>query len=553
MRWVVLAGVAMMAGAGFGWGDGHDAVARCLLKKLPRELVGQMKGEWKALYEEASHLPDAGRHELLNEPYRGFLEKKGWKGTNLHKNRFNFWMFDCLVEAVKRGDAYGQLMLLAAISHVAGDPAACNHNPVVQCGLYIWGDEGYGIFGAKGLEFSAVEETEGARAVMERRLRELEEEPLPERLGFAECYEAMVALQWEAAELCSGRGSDVMAHAAAFSAGDAGAEEPLAEALCDLGMFAVRKTLWLYRAAARLAGEGAEPPEEFDEPGLTAKVEKAAKEKWLRRPFGADGYLREYLPEEGKRQEVRVLCDSIAHMNFGVMTPASRILAPQTVESLRRLFPERGAALIDVREVAERGVDPGETKLLVAYGGKFSGYLGFDAEKMLREVVKYRERGGKVLWVDGRMPEGLADGLAAAMIEPNPRKDKWCCMTYPVPQRELAGAALAWTGEDAVEYGYKRIPTGMAGWYWTGARWAFDLERLPGDAAAVVEFRTRRGTWATGAVWPKGDARVAWMPANAFFPYALTRERPEVRPFRLRLDSAGEAFLKRAVETVLGK
>ena len=549
-----LLGVALLAaGTAFGWGPGHDTVARCLLRRLPGELTSRLKPEWRAVYEEASHLPDAGSTNILVAADRAPLMAAGWTGgTELHRNPLRFELFDRLVDAIRRDDAYSQFMLLAAISHVNGDPAACNHNPVVQCASYIWGVEGLCIYPYLGLDFAAVETTDAMRAVLERRLAAVPSPVLPEKLTYRDCYDYLVRLQWEAAELCNGRGADVMALSAALKAGDASAEEKLAEALCDLGLYAVEKTLWCFAAARRLADGTAEPPADFDAKAFADRVEAEMVPAFVKRPFGADGHLKPYLPEPGVRHDVLVLADSIAHMDGGVLAPAARLFAPQAVCSLRHVRSDLKSALVDVRDVRDGRLDPSVTKLLVVFGERISSFLGFDGKGMKRAIVAYARKGGKVLWVNGVPPDGLADGIRAAMTEPNPNGATYCNERYWVPLRELVGTTLAWTGDRPVSHVYRRRPTGMAGWYWEGSHIAFDPAGLPADAQCLMTFSSPELSCTVGVAWPKESPTFVYLPSAAFFPYVLTREKPSLTHFELRFDSAGEAFLSRAVDLLVG-
>lgn len=542
----------LIAGTAFGWGAGHDTVARCLLRRLPGELTSQMKPEWQTVYEEASHLPDAGSTNLLVLADRTPLLAAGWTGAlELHRNPLRFKLFDRLVDAIRREDVYSQFMLLAAISHVNGDPAACNHNPVVQCASFIWGVEGLCIYPYLGLDFAAVETTDVMRAVLERRLASVPPPTLPEKLTYCNCYAYLVRLQWEAAELCNGRGADVMTYSAALKAGDASAEKMLAEALCDLGLYAVEKTLWCYAAAWRLADEKAEPPRDFDAESFAGRVEAEMTPAFVKRPFGADGHLRPYLPKSGARYDVLVLADSIAHMDDGVLAPASRLFAPQAVCSLRRVRPDLKSALVDIRDVRDGNLDPSATKLLVVFGERISPFLGFDSERLKTALVDYARKGGKVLWVNGVPPEGIADGIRAAMIEPNPNETTYCNERYWVPLRELVGTTLAWTGDRPISHVYRRRPTGMAGWYWEGSHIAFDPAKLPADAQCLMTFSSPELSCTVGVAWPKDAPTFVYLPSAAFFPYVLTCEKPSLAHFELRFDTAGESFLRRAVDLLL--
>jgi len=549
-RLFVFAFSACLVTAAFGWGPGHDTTVRCIEKRFPKDFTSHLKEEWVPLWEEASHLPDAGRHDLLKEPDRSFLEKNGWKGMALHENKFRFLLFDCLVGAICRGDWYEQFMLVSALSHVNADPAACNHNPIVQCASYIWGGEGLNVLADAGYEFSAVEKTETMRAILERRLAAVPAPTLPAKLDYEDVYRKLVTLQYGAAELCNGRGSDVMAAAVRRMGGDPTAETDLAEALCDLGLYSVEHTWWIYEAAKRLAAEKAEPPADFDVAAFMKPLKAEFAKRQLARPFGADGYLRDCLPQGGKCR-IRVLNDPTAHMAEGILTAQARIIGPQIVCSLHHLFPSANAALVDLREVAKKGLDPKDTELLIVPGTSIESFLGYDTKPLLRQLAAYADKGGRILWVNGVPTPGVCDAVVRAMFVPNKASGTYCAPKYWIPMRELVGTTLAWTGDSPVEHTYVRRPTGGAGWFWEGSEQAFDAKKLPVDAKGVLAFRSRRFSGTVGVAWPKDEPRFVYMPLAAFFPYALTREKPSVTDFELRLDSAGEDFLGRAVRMML--
>jgi len=542
----VLLAVVLCVNAALAWGPGHDTTVHCLQKCLPLEFVSHLKTEWIPLWEEASHLPDAGRHELLNEPDRSFLEQRGWRGMSLHKNELRVLMFDRLVAAIRRDDWHNQFVLVAALSHVNADPAACNHNPIVQCASYIWGAQGLCVMPEAGYDFGAVEETERMSAVLARRLKSVKSPVLPVKLGYEDVYEKLLRWQYEAIELCNGRGSDVMKASVRRLGGDPTAETDLAEALCDLGLYSVERTWWTYAAAKRLADEKADPPTDFDLKALEKKLAVVYDRQQLERPFGADGYLRDCLPLPG-RNRIRVLNDPTANHADGILSPTARILGPQTVCSLRHLFPFANASLIDLREVAQKGLEPKNVDLLVVPGSSFKPYLGFDHKKLLRQIAAFAEKGGRVLWINGALPSGVCDAVEKAMYKPYREKGGYCNPPYWVPMRELVGSTFAWTSDSPVAYTCVRRPTGMAGWFWEGSTWAFDPKKLPADSVPLLEFRSPNYTGTVGVAWPKADPRFIYLPYAALFPYTLTHEKPSVTDYELRLDSAGEAFLSRAV------
>ncbi len=188
MKRLLVVCVALCAGfSACAWGIGHETTVRAILKRLPAEVSLRMKPEWIPLWEEASHLPDNVRHDILTQPDRGILEKAGWKGMSLHEDSFRFKMFDLLVEDIRRGDDYSAFMMIAALSHVIADSAACNHNPIVQCSECIWGKQGLNLMSGIDCDFSVVEKTPAMRAVFDRRIAAVPVPVLPDKMGSEHC------------------------------------------------------------------------------------------------------------------------------------------------------------------------------------------------------------------------------------------------------------------------------------------------------------------------------------------------------------------------------
>lgn len=102
---------------------------------------------------------------------------------------------------------------------------------------------------------------------------------------------------------------------------------------------------------------------------------------------------------------------------------------------------------------------------------------------------------------------------------------------------ESSVALIGFSEKHAWKYVHK--PVNAAGWQWVGSPQWFEPSALPKDAVVLTELQTPGRTFLTGIA--RGPC--AYIPLNAVFPYCITDERPELDPFFLRLDSAGEAIL----------
>lgn len=549
IRFMVAAACAATALSSLAWSGGHNVVGHCVLQKLPAEWRARFKEEWRGDFEHATHLPDTHDVKLLTrcapEDLEWFRRHCGITDNSvpLHSPPAFFGAIERLVRAIRAGDDRMVFVYLASISHSLADPAACNHDPIIHLPTYMWGDNALGVMpktkNYMPVDFGFAEFDADTRAVLQRRLDALKPMSVPPDLTPERLYAQI--LRWEclAAEPCCNNSQRIVEEGAKWMMNsDREAKCAVTDALCDLGLWAVVRTLYVFDAARLWAAKGEiETDEGLWKRAVAGNATNIAEV--CRRPMSGDSFACPYFAEEGRPSLVRSLYDPTAHMASSALGILNRPLGCQIVGSLKRLRPNLNASLMDVREFVRDGLDPKTTPCLVMHR-HVCGYKGFDVRKFNVRLDAYLKAGGKLIWVNGAPPAYALGKEVLAAFSNGGRKDGYCDPAYPVSLDVLMKSSLAWIGAGGTrEWKYRRRPNGKAGWYWEGSPYRFDAAKLPKDARPIVELRTPEGTFTSGIV--RGN--VAYLPMNALFPYCVTDEKPQFVPFRLSLDSAGEAIL----------
>jgi hypothetical protein len=545
--------VQVFAPAAWAWGSGHDTVARCILKKLPKEWQSKFKPEWMGKFLAAAHLPDKGDPKLLKPEDLAWLRENCDLGNNmyaLHKGLPVYGEIERLVNALRTGDDYSVFVYLASLSHSIADGAACNHDPIVHMLTYTWSPEGspqgrgLPVLPKTGREwpvdFSFVERDADTKAVLARRLDALTVPEPPADITLERLF-ALVDC-WDVLSIeCNNRSSGRIIEDGAkwVKTGDVAAKCASADALCNLGLWSVERTLYLFKAAQILA---ARP--DFLPTSRTTKDAIFAKKGTneiaiLRRPMANDSFARPYFAEPGSPSRVRVMYSPIDHMVGSVFDVVARPVGCQIIGSLKARRPELNASLMDAREFAKMGLDPKVTPIIVIFR-RVTDYRRFDAKGFEEKLRVYAKAGGKVIWINGKPPAYLIGAEALQALRDVDRKDGYCKPCYPVPLDELMTSFVAWVGPgEKHAWKYVHKPVNVAGWHWVGAPQWFERSELPKDVIPLIELRAHGRTFLTGIA----SGSCAYIPLNAIFPFCITDDRPKFDPFVLRLDSAGEEIL----------
>ena len=548
MKKILCIFAAMFAGGALAWGPGHDVVARCVLEKLPAEWRARFKPEWMKPYLAASHLPDNGSLKLLRPEDLEWLRANCGlkdKAFPLHYPPGFLGEVTRLVHAIRTGDDYSVFIYLSSISHAIADPAACNHDPIIHILTYTWGGEGLNLLPKTGrplpVDFVFAEHDADTRAVLARRLAALKVPDVPQNITAEALFAQMLRWDCLAMEPCCAVSQRIIESGSAWmTTGDAAAKCAAADALCDLGLWAVERTLYVFAAARRLAAQGEieftpERLARFKDEARTNDVDIIA------RPMENDSFARPYFAEKGRPIRFAALYDPTAHMASSVFCAGGRQLACQVVGSLKKIRPDLNAGLFDVRAFARDGLDPAVTPCVMVFQ-RVVPWRRFDVNAFSKRLKKYKESGGMVIWVEGRPPEYVLGKDVVKAMSDEGLRDGYCKPAFPVPLDEILSCSLAWVGPGGERvWPYRRKPNGRAGWTWHGSPWRCDRAKLPSDVKPILEFRAPGGrTFTTGVI----ALGAVYLPYNALFPYCLTDEKPSFAPFSLSLDSAGEAILR---------
>ena len=567
-KMTVLAAVAAVgltaAPSAWAWGGGHDTVGRCILKKLPPEWQAKFRSEWTQAYAHATHLPDNGDPKLFKPEELAWLCANAGMNTKqlthlLHDGAPVYGEIERLVHAIRTGDDYSAFIYLASLSHAIADGAACNHDPIIHVMTYTWSVEGapqgngLPVLPKTGrslpVDFSFAESDADTKAVLARRLEALVVPDPPADITYERLFD--LVNRWHVISMeCNNQNSQRIIEAGAkwIAKGDVEAKREAADALCNLGLWAVERTLYVFKAAQIIAARPDETTVPMEKLNGILASRSTNEVEILRRPMANDSFARPYFAEPGRPSRVRVMYSPIDHMAGSVFSACSRAIGCQIVGSLKKLRPGLNASLMDAREFARDGLDPKVTPVIVVFR-RFFGWRGFDAKGFERRLRAFAQAGGKVIWINGEPPDYLIGKDALKALRDVNRKDGYCDPKFPVPLKDILTASVAWVGPGGKrEWKYVHTPNNTAGWHWEGSPQWYDESALPKDAVKLTEFRAPGKALVSGILC----GSCAHIPLNMVYPHCITDDRPQLDPFCLRLDSAGEAMMLSLLDLLAG-
>jgi hypothetical protein len=541
---VLNAGLIALPLLAFGWGAGHDTVARAIAARLPQPWCDRVQGETLKRFCADNHYPDSFEPfpvERVGAEALMYLKARDiTKRYDLHSDKGRAMAFCLLTRALKEEQPGRALLWLACLAHATADMAACNHDPVVHIATYGWCTAEWGLKLPRGKAFSEVtpcldlgwiEKETWAKAVFERRLGECE---LKDGGGTPEATLLEIMLYGvRGVEACAPHGPNVLSAAAEWvDSGERPAGERLAEELSALGVWAVERTLRDFQTAVRLAPLGVAPEVT---PDVVARYEEARDAFVRERPLAADLFAQSALVPSGvKGHKIGVVIEPCWRMDEGMFGFGDRVLAVQIVNALRR--QGKNAELVDVRTFLEKGA---EVQALIVPAQRCASYRKLKVEALDKRLGAYLDAGGKVVWVGGGKPPGaLRRGLPKDFMAKGDDK------AWPVPMERFRLGSLGVAGD--IGWKLRRPLEGQAGWQWPRNPFAFTQEAVS-QGAPLVELSCDGQSETVGLAWPKEKPSVAYVPGYAVMPYVWTSETPALSPLRLELDAAGT----RAIEAAL--
>lgn len=144
---VVAAAVSLASLAAFGWGGGHDDVAKLYGEFMPAEIKAFLGDEGGTNLTRWCHHPDhfTGHPDqtldmtgaIVGDVDKAIFREFGYSnGDWLHRHTGRAAMYSLLRKAFKEGNARNAAFYLSVISHSVSDQGAINHTPILQFMYY---------------------------------------------------------------------------------------------------------------------------------------------------------------------------------------------------------------------------------------------------------------------------------------------------------------------------------------------------------------------------------------------------------------------------------
>ncbi|MDO5579855.1 MAG: hypothetical protein Q4G69_01865 [Planctomycetia bacterium] len=536
---------------GFSWGIGHRTIGEGVLLRLPESLKKELTPDQIQAFLTYNSYPDslenvdpnlAGPNAILR-----MKEFKTQKRFFFHKPEGRCIAFEMLVQSLREKDWNRFVLWLGILSHSTADQISCNHEPLLHFITYCWGEEGMKLTNdfSKCLDLGWIEGDPKTQKIWTDAVRDLS---IPNTIcNQKEIFFALHTIEWEGLE--GNRYSmDLIRAINAWNSSKGYQEQAdLARTLVPFGTWAVRRIMIYVHSAIAIAQStknGKPLPVRF-EPDQVKDLQKWIDRFILDRPITDDAFIVPFLPPAGSDPKIGILYDPSGRMGEGFFSFIDRVAAGLIAGSLQH----RGSAgILDVRKVIRSGIDPKKTPLLILPCSRLTNYYPLKKKNLIDQIVQYRNKGGKILWIGGSPPqEILSKDLFGQMIF-NPEKSTYLNPVYTVPMKDLMKSSVLLNGKE--EGKFIREPRGKAGWSWPRSPWYFK-EGARKAADVFLELKSPDKTRIIGILSPKDHPDFGWLPAYTVFPCIFSGDHPRISPFELKLDSTEEKILEYAVDSLL--
>lgn len=532
-RIVLSCAVAFTTSLVFGWGSGHDTVARETLRVMPGVWGERLRaGEEGKLFIKSCHAPDdqktalADRAQYLDEEFRAAVDEQKDRPTvmyRLHVPEARCELIRAMARAMKRDDLASLSFLLACFNHSVADTVSANHSPLLQMVTYNW--LALGFEGKVEADCIVLEKSEATQAIMRRETDALDltlSDASPDAV-FKACYDdelqGMSYFRYDV-DLVNGGEKAYAAFASEVA-------------------YAVKRSVEAVLAAEAFAKLPEIPA--FDKAVQAKRAQVDAHAYLAARSMHDDALTQGLVPADGDVPEIGVIYDPTGFWTRGIVYMANRTFAAQVCTTLKK---NRSAGLLDIREIMKKGV-PAGVKTIVFPASGFGSHQGFQAKDVSKALADFMQAGGRLIWLGGNpapTPDLFPEGK---QFVKNPAANPWAHMRGPVAAVDMPGGRLLLP--KGASFTCLRPPKGGAGWYWDQLGFNYLLpETLPEGAREELAFVTKEGVRTTVG-YTVGNR--TFLPSFALYPFVFTDEKPQLNPVRIELDSAGAAIL----ESVLGK
>lgn len=554
----VLCVLLLLTPLAWGWGPGHEDVARETFSRLPESIRSQIPPEvLKQAIEKDCHYPDSfDPFEPDRTGPEGMkkLQEAGLKNRyGLHSDSGRAAMFVLLVDALREHRYDRAALWISALSHSTADMGAINHDPLVHVMIY---SSVYKLKLPSGKSISALscfdihdiasDKADGEQA-WHRALgsMQLADDGRNAQTAMLE----IMAYGQQGAAFCSSRGIPILDGAVAWAEhDDAKGRQQYLQKLSELGAWSVVRTVRDTCVAARLAESGA--PVAIT-PAIQAEFSKWNTDFMRQRKLADEALfapILRALPADGSRA-VGVVLEPTWRMNDTMLGYGDRLLAAEICRSLGRTT-DRPYATLDLRQILSQGFpSPARMPAVIIAASSLRDYAGMKVTDLDRQLQAYIQQGGHVLWIGGPAKPPAALGKIAAAMSKTEKQ------SLPLPEPQFLKTHLKLAGSKATGWTFFRSPALKTGWHEALCPWTFSLPTTPGgELTPLVELSTESGPTVVGVLWETAGHRnqAAFLPVYSLTPFLLTENNTVEAPAQPQLDAVGQSILFATLDRLAG-
>lgn len=539
----------------FGWGGGHKTVGCAVASFLPEPWSSQLQGEALKQFCVDNGYPDACKKftddKRLTPAERAYLsDNKMPNSYHFHHDKGRGVAFCLLVRALRDNRPEGVSLWLGTLAHSTADMVACNHDPIAHAATYAWSDSNRdfrlpnGMSLAKmkpALDLGWVDSNMEAGAIWAKSVAEVK--AVDSCKGAEDAVLDVLLAGPDGVGTCCSYGLPVVKAAMGWTVTkEPGYEKALGESFSVLGCWAVERVLRDFLVAQRLAESGIMP-------NVTDAVMKRYQEEFakfvLSRDYEEDSFVEGLTrPLNQEKPFLGVVSEPTWRMDEGMFGFNDRVLAAQSVTALRK--QGRNSSLVDVREFIAEGCEVEKAPVLLFLARKVSDYHTLKSQALKEQMTKYRQAGGKIIWIGGGLPDEAFHDFPSNVAQKADVGKGYVNYMTRLPVDTNAYATLTLKIGDHTARKLERSPNFMAGWHIPSNTTYFKPEATESIIPLAYLYDSAKPLLIGGA-WPKDAPEFAYLPTYTLFPYLWTMEMPSLVPFEIGLDSQGLETLETAL------
>lgn len=514
-----LLGLFLLPEACLAWGNGHDDIVLLLWDYQPIEMDGFFSDEEYTVFKRNCHYPDLPNKtleqtgEIVGAEDEAILKEFGYSNSNwLHSHTGRGVVYLLLRKAFREKNRLNAAFYISVLSHSVSDQGAINHTPILQFTTYSKFEAiSYGI--KNSCEFNL--QNREVNRLVRHRLAEYSPKLLAET--FREAVFAMIFDSYRQAEMAAEVELDIAYGETSLSN----------QKMADLASTQLESLLDMVYTAWKLADS---------EENLTREMfSELGKREELRRRLGKPendavyaGLFDASLNPKNPHAIIGLVCEPFGSFHVRSLSYVGKMLTASAGRSLRD--HGYGIQAISLWKLETEPLpEPRKMPVLVIFAGSCRISL-----KMVENLKKYCQQGGKLFYVAGADPEnltGMANVLKKCNDDEVPVSSKW-----GIQNEELYGAmrvafSSAMPNLNQGNYAFRRNPNFDG---FCKPTCVYRIEERDGQRP-LAWLNNGRETICISAV----NEHSAWVPEYLLLPF-LFSDAKTIRWTELRLDPFAE-------------